>query len=123
MSGQAKRKYKSKSLVVPKIVSDHVDFSDQSSTGSTSPKGFKARFSFRELRRRSRSKSHKNQQQNASESGDLDDCDGDAPDDHHHDHQCDTNLLCQATRNKSSSLIDLKSLCNKFHRHMSSGMK
>lgn len=113
-----KRKLKTQSLIVPTIVSDSVDVghTDEDLGRCPSPNGggnsFSQRLSLRSFRRfRSLSKSRDSSSSSSS---------GDGGATEQHSRSTDAQSLCPDSMIKSSSLIDLKSLCSKLHRHFTS---
>lgn len=113
-----KRKLKTQSLIVPTIVSDGIDVghTDEDLGRCPSPNAggnsFSQRLSLRSFRRfRSLSKSR----DSSSSSGD-----GGCSSAVHSGRATDSQSLCPDSMIKSSSLIDLKSLCSKLHRHFTS---
>lgn len=110
-----KRKYKSKSLVIPTIISSDscCDSNGCDTSLPLSSSSFKSRFSFRRNNSRRRGKS-------LSRFGD-DMCDEDTnvTDYGKNDKlDVDTLPLCRSTRHKSASLVDLKNACNNLYRHL-----
>lgn len=112
-----KRKLKTQSLIVPTIVSDSIDIgrADEDLGRCPSPNGggnsFSQRLSLRSFRRfRSLSKSRDSSSSSSSGDGTTD----------HGGRATDSQSLCPDSMIKSSSLIDLKSLCSKLHRHFTS---
>lgn len=107
---ESKRNRKTRSLLVPLILSDNDDVHDDScNVGSRSPslnRSFRSTFSLREFRRgRSLSKCRY----------DDDNADNVSA------NKCDKKSLYPESFNKSSSLIDLKGFYQKFQRTLSSG--
>lgn len=117
----SKRKYKAKSLFIPKIVSEHVPDDEPivvsnniSCCASPSPGGgiFSNRLTFRDFRR-GRSLSKSRDIEPVRSSGSTNSSSSSSSSD-------DAQSLCPETRHKSLSLIDLKSFCSKIHRHLTS---
>lgn len=109
-----KRKLKTQSLIVPTIVSGCIDVghTDEDLGRCPSPNGdgnsFSQRLSLRSFRRfRSLSKSRDSSSSSSSSDGGC-------------GRLTDSQSLCPDSMIKSSSLIDLKSLCSKLHRHFTS---
>lgn len=119
-NSENKRKYKSKSLVIPTIISSADDFCENNC--DTSPSSFKSRFSFRRNNSRRRGKSLCR----FTDDSNNDDFAIAVNNDKKINFNCNKNdklntntlPLCQSTRNKSASLVDLKNACNNFYRHL-----
>lgn len=107
---ESKRNRKTRSLLVPLILSENDDANDNKCNVSRSPslnRSFRSTFSLREFRRgRSLSKCR---------------CNDDADNDNVRENKCDKKSLYPESFNKSSSLIDLKGFYQKFQRTLSSG--
>lgn len=114
-NSENKRKYKSKSLVIPTIISSDSCF-DNDGCDSSPPllsSSFKSRFPFRRNNSRRRGKSL------SRYSDDMCDEDTNVTDYSKDDKlDVDTLPLCRSTRNKSTSLVDLKNACNNLYRHL-----
>lgn len=113
---ESKRNRKTRSLLVPLILSENDDFHDDNCKVSRSPslnRSFRSSFSFREFRRgRSLSKCRYGDDRGDD---DADNENGTSAE------KCDTTTLHPKSFNKSSSLIDLKGFYQKFQRTLSSG--
>ncbi len=105
---ESKRNRKTRSLLVPLILSDNDDAHECNVSRSPSlSRSFRSTFSLREFRRgRSLSKCR---------------YDDEVDNDSVSVNKCDSKSLCPESFNKSSSLIDLKGFYHKFQRTLSSG--